>query len=118
MNSTPRILVVEDDTAMRDLLADELREAGFAIVTAADGNEALRQLDRHEVNAVVTDLQMPGLTGDQLLEAIRTRDSRLPVVIITAFGTIDTAVKTIKAGAFHFLPKPFPMHQLVATLEE
>jgi DNA-binding NtrC family response regulator len=118
MKGAPRILVVEDDAAMRDLLADELRDAGFTIVTAADGHEALEQLERHEVHAVVTDLQMPGLTGDKLLEEIRTRDVRLPVVIITAFGTIDTAVRTIKAGAFHFLPKPFPMDQLVATLEE
>jgi DNA-binding NtrC family response regulator len=118
MKGSPRILVVEDDAAMRDLLADELREAGFEIVTAADGNEALAQLDAVDVNAVVTDLQMPGLSGDRLLDAVRAHKPQLPVVIITAYGTIDTAVRTIKAGAFHFLPKPFPMEQLVATIEE
>ena len=117
MNDSSTVLVVEDDAAMRDLLTDELKDARYRIVSAADGHEAMEQLDRHAIDAVVTDLMMPGLNGDALLDQVRVRHPRLPVIIITAFGTIDTAVRAVKAGAFHFLPKPFRMAELAATLE-
>jgi DNA-binding NtrC family response regulator len=110
------VLVVEDDDAMRDLLEEELRESSYDVLTAADGPEALAQLERHPVDIVVTDLQMPGMTGHELLHEVRIRRPGTPVVIITAFGTIDTAVQAIKSGAFHFVPKPFRMEQLLATL--
>jgi DNA-binding NtrC family response regulator len=111
------ILVGEDDEAMRELLEVELRDARYQVVTSAGGAEALTQIERHAVDAVVTDLQMPGMTGDQLLKELRVKRPGVPVVIITAFGTIDTAVRTMKAGAYHFVPKPFRMEQLLLTLD-
>lgn len=111
------VLVVEDDSAMRSLLNEELAEAGYRVVLAEEGGEALEQLSRHPVDIVVTDLNMPGMKGDRLLDEVRAADADLPVVIITAFGSIESAVETMKAGAYHYLAKPFRMGQLVATLE-
>jgi DNA-binding NtrC family response regulator len=118
MSDRQTVLVVEDDAAMRELLEDELKDAGYAVVTAAEGNEALAQIARHRVDAVVSDLKMPGLQGRDLLDQVRLRDPSIPVVIITAFGSIDTAVDAIKAGAFHFVSKPFHTEQLLATLDD
>ncbi len=116
MNERPTILVVEDDAAMRELLEDELREAEFKVLAAADGVEALERLARYRVDAVVTDLQMPQMKGRELLDEVRAREPEVPVIIITAFGTIDSAVDAMKAGAYHFVPKPFSMEQLLETV--
>ncbi len=118
MTDRRTILVVEDDDAMRELLDDELTEAGYSVVLAAEGREALDQFGRHAVDAVVTDMQMPGMKGRELLDELRRRDPAIPVIIITAFGTIDGAVDAIKAGAWHFIPKPFHIEDLIATLDE
>ncbi|MGE5175919.1 MAG: sigma-54-dependent transcriptional regulator [Hyphomicrobiales bacterium] len=111
------ILVVEDDVEMRSLLEDELREASFDVRTAGDGSEALEVLTRAEVDVVVTDLQMPGLRGQDLLAEVRVREPELPVVIITAFGSIESAVLAMQTGAYHYIPKPFRMEQLLLTVE-
>ncbi|MEZ4647815.1 MAG: sigma-54 dependent transcriptional regulator [Candidatus Eisenbacteria bacterium] len=110
------VLVVEDDDAMRTLLDEQLTEAGYRVFTAVEGAEGLEQVVRHSVDVVVTDLKMPGMKGDELLEAIRSRDPELPVVVITAFGSIESAVETMKAGAYHYVAKPFRMNQLLVTV--
>ena len=110
------VLIVEDDDAMRMLLDEQLTEAGYRVFTAVEGAEGLEQVLRHSVDVVVTDLKMPGMKGDELLEAIRSRDPELPVVVITAFGSIESAVETMKAGAYHYVAKPFRMNQLLVTV--
>jgi DNA-binding NtrC family response regulator len=112
-----RVLVVEDDDAMRALLAEEIAGAGHAVATSPGGARALEHLDSHPADVVVTDLEMPGMRGSEVLARIRARDPDLPVVIITAFGSIESAVEAVKAGAFHYVAKPFRMDQLVATIE-
>ena len=112
-----RILVVEDDAEMRALLAEELDETGHEVTAAASGREALARLDVAAVDVVVTDLEMPGMHGSDLLAAVRTRDPDLPVVIITAFGSIESAVSAVKAGAWHYVAKPFRIEQLLVTIE-
>ncbi|HZM70010.1 MAG TPA: sigma-54 dependent transcriptional regulator [Candidatus Cryosericum sp.] len=111
-----RLLVVEDDDAMRALLEEELRQAGHAVSAAASGNEALAILDATPIDVVVSDLVMPGLRGDDLLAGIRRRYPEIPVVIITAFGSIDSAVAMVKSGAFHYLAKPFRTGHLLMTV--
>jgi two-component system response regulator HydG len=111
------LLVVEDDDEMRLFLEEELGERGYHVVAASRGSEALRRLDQGAVDAVITDVKMPEMQGDELLARLRSRDHDLPVVLITAFGSIDAAVEAIKAGAHHYLAKPFRIEQLLATVE-
>lgn len=111
------VLVVEDDAAMRSLLKEQLQEAGYSVFTAEEGHEGLEHVARHAVDVVVTDMKMPGMKGDELLTAIRARDADLPVVVITAFGSIESAVEMMKAGAYHYVAKPFRMGHLLLTVE-
>jgi two-component system response regulator HydG len=111
------ILVVEDDAEMRLMLEEELREAGYLVIAAADGATALQRLSEADVDVVVTDLVMPGLKGRDVLAEVRAREPSIPVVIITAFGSIESAVDAMRAGAYHYVAKPFRMEQLLATLE-
>jgi DNA-binding NtrC family response regulator len=111
------ILVVEDDEEMRRMLDEELREAGHDVVTAADGFQALERLRSHPIDVVVSDRMMPGMTGDELLEHVRAHEPDVPIVITTAFGSIESAVEAIKRGAFYYVAKPFRMEQLLATVE-
>jgi len=117
MTDNGTLLVVEDDEEMRLFLQEELRERGYRVIGAARGPEALERLGGDPVDAVITDLKMPEMQGDELLAELRARDRDLPVVMITAFGSIDSAVEAIKAGAYHYLAKPFRIEQLLATVE-
>ena len=102
---------------MRGLLDEELVAAGYEVITAADGQAALQHLQRAHVDAVVTDLMMPGLRGQELLVEVRASQPGLPVVVITAFGSIESAVDSMRAGAFHYVPKPFAIDRLLAAIE-
>jgi two-component system response regulator AtoC len=118
MSSAPgRILIVEDDAALRDLLEEELRESGLEVETASGGHEALSILTARRCDVVVSDLVMPGMRGDELLAAIRDVDPEIPVVLVTAFGTIDSAVAAVKSGAYHYVAKPFSTEVLRSTIE-
>jgi DNA-binding NtrC family response regulator len=117
MTQQRTILVVEDDAEMRLLLEEELRDAGYRVIPAADGAEALQRLTSAEIDVVVTDLVMPGLKGHDVLAEVRSRDPSVPVVIITAFGSIESAVDAMRAGAYHYVAKPFRIEQLLATVE-
>lgn len=110
------ILIVEDDVEMRRLLEDELESAGYSVTTAESADEALVILPRASIDAVVTDVVMPGMKGDELLTRIRALDPRMPVVIMTAFGGVESAVKAMRAGAYHYVTKPFRMDVLLDTL--
>jgi DNA-binding NtrC family response regulator len=112
-----RILVVEDDAEMRVLLQEELQNAGHDVVTAPDGAAALDLLGHTGVDAVVTDIMMPGMKGNELMARVRAFEPELPVVLMTAFGSIESAVEAVKAGAFHYVAKPFRIEQLLATVE-
>ncbi len=112
-----RILVVEDDADMRQLLDEFLRESGFEVTVVAGAEEALRESARAGFDVVVTDLIMPGMQGNDLLLEMRRADPHLPVVIMTAFGSVESAVEAMKHGAYYYLTKPFRMDQLLKTLE-
>jgi DNA-binding NtrC family response regulator len=113
------ILVVEDDTEMRELLREELVDAGYPVLAASDGAEAMEMLGTRPVgvDVVVTDLIMPGVRGDDLLEWLREHHPHTPVIILTAFGSIESAVEMVKAGAYDYLAKPFRIEQLLGTVE-
>lgn len=113
----PRILIVDDSAQMVETLARYLAARGFEPVTATDVDGALDLFSTAGVAAVVTDLRMQGLDGLDLLDTIRARAPELPVIIMTAFGTVESAVEAMKRGAFHYLAKPFRMAELRMLLE-
>jgi two-component system response regulator FlrC len=110
------ILVVEDDNALREALADTVRFAGYAVRTAADGREALEVLDRENIDLVVSDVRMQPMDGHALLQQIRARRPGLPVLLMTAFGTIQQAVEALHQGASDYLVKPFEAEALLARI--
>jgi two-component system response regulator AtoC len=102
----PRILVVDDEEGVRTFVAEALESEGVEIVTAADGNEAAGLLDRQAFDVVISDLKMPGKSGLDLLGKVRGSEPETQVILLTAHGTVETAVQAMKAGAFDYLQKP------------
>jgi len=111
-----KVLVVDDKQMMRDSVGSTLQRAGYLVVTAGDGATALTHIARHRPAAVITDLKMPEMDGLELLGRIRQADPQLPVVLMTAFGSVNDAVQAMKLGAFDFIQKPFEGDQLVLTM--
>ena len=112
-----RLLVVDDDIQMLSALEAALRRKGHLVETASNGIEAAAKLDTISVQAVITDLKMPGMDGLELLQHVRRTNPALPVVVLSAFGTVPMAVEAIKAGANDFLVKPFSQDALDEMLE-
>jgi DNA-binding NtrC family response regulator len=113
-----KILFVDDDPQMRDLISDYFSAEEYSIVSAENGKGALDQLSQKEFDAVITDVRMPEMDGLTLLHEIRTRDPIVPVILITAFGSIETAVEAIQDGATNFVPKPFKIHTLKTIVDK
>ncbi|MBN9661765.1 MAG: sigma-54-dependent Fis family transcriptional regulator [Acidobacteria bacterium] len=101
-----RILIVDDEESLRRVTQLRLQQAGYEASTAADGDEALAFLQRHPQDLVLTDLRMPGMSGLDLLKRIRQDYPEIIVIVVTAFGTIESAVEAMKHGAFDYIIKP------------
>ncbi|MEM9414055.1 MAG: sigma-54 dependent transcriptional regulator [Planctomycetota bacterium] len=111
-----KVLVVDDKQMMRDSVGATLQRAGYVVVVASGGEDAMAKAKKHRPAAVVTDLQMPGMSGLELLTELRAFDSELPVVLMTAYGTVADAVRAMHDGAFDFVQKPFEGDQLVMVV--
>jgi two-component system response regulator HydG len=116
MQSKGRILVVDDEANARSALDELLRDDGYAVETAADGFKALGKVADFAPDLVLTDLKMPGMDGIQLLGRLREQDPELPVVVMTAFGEVETAVGAMRAGARDYLSKPVNVGELSLVL--
>jgi DNA-binding NtrC family response regulator len=112
------ILVVEDDSAMRDLLVEELTDSGFRVESASGGRTGVERVRAGGIDVVVTDLRMPDLDGFDLLRDIKATEASPHVIMITAFGSIDTAIKAVKLGAYDYITKPFEIEALALALEK
>ena len=108
----PTILIVEDEPKMRRLLELNLAEDGMTTLSAGDAEAGLKLLRENSVNLVVTDLKLPGMSGLDFLHAIKRQHAALPVVVMTAFGTVETAVEAMKAGASDYVLKPFSLSEM------
>jgi DNA-binding NtrC family response regulator len=108
----PTILIVEDEAKMRRLLELNLGEDGFATLSAGDAEAGLKLLRESTIDLVVTDLKLPGMNGLEFLQAIKRQNAALPVVVMTAFGTVETAVEAMKAGASDYVLKPFSLNEM------
>ena len=111
------ILIVEDERAMCEALSLDLTERGYDVTWKLSGEEAIQFLKESEVYAVVTDLNMKGMSGVELCDRIVSNRPEIPVIVITAFGSLETAVQTIRAGAFDFVKKPFDLEELLVAIE-
>ena len=101
-----KILIVDDDPLIRASLYEELCREGYAVAMAADGQEALRCFGQDPCSIVITDLKMPKMDGLQLLQALRERSSEVAVILMTGFGSIESAVAAMKQGAYDYVAKP------------
>ena len=113
-----RVLVVEDDGAMLELLREALDEGGFEVETARGGREGLERVRRGGIDLVVSDVKMPDLDGLDMLREIKACDPSPYVITITAFGSIDTAIRAVKLGAFDYITKPFEIDHLLMVVEK
>jgi len=114
----PKILIVDDEANARAALAEILKQEGYGVETAADGFKALAKLVEFEPDLVVTDLKMPGMDGVELLRKVKELDAETPVVLMTAFGAVETAVSAMREGAADYLTKPIDYKQLTRVLNK
>jgi two-component system response regulator HydG len=112
-----RVLVVDDEREMADTVADYLDGKGYRTEIAVGGRAAMQSLKRKEFDAVISDLRMDGVDGLDVLEAARAADPTRPVIIMTAYGTIDGAIEAVRRGAAQYLTKPFKMEEAALVLE-
>ncbi len=113
-----RVLVVDDEPLIRDFVAEMLRRQKFDVTVAANGEEAIAKLQTSSFEMVITDLKMPGKSGLDVLKAAKTLHPQIIVIVATAFGSIETAVETMRLGAFNFLIKPFSLEALEINVEK
>lgn len=118
MTEPKTILVVDDDESLRRVVEYNLGEEGYRVVTAADGAAGLRAFQEGSVDLVVTDVRMPDMDGLELLTRIKAMQPDMPVVVLTAHGTINSAVEAMRLGAFDYLTKPFNRDQLKAAVRK
>jgi two-component system NtrC family response regulator len=111
------ILIIEDDDSLRRVLEFQLAEAGYRVQTAADGERGLALLRRERPTLVLSDVQMPGMSGDQVLQTIRAELPATLVIMMTAFGTVERAVEAMRIGAHDYLTKPFSRDALLLAVE-
>jgi DNA-binding NtrC family response regulator len=118
MTPKPTILIVEDEAKMRRLLELHLGEAGFNVVSAPDAETGLKLLQESPADLVVTDLKLPGMDGLEFLHTVKRANAALPVIVMTAFGTVETAVEAMKAGASDYVLKPFSLDEMRMVVEK
>ncbi len=113
-----KILIVDDEDYMREVVRQALEGAGFDVDEAADGKTALAMLRQYPYNVIVTDIRLPGLTGDKILEEALSLFTETIVIVMTGFGNIQSAVEAMRKGAYDYLPKPFQLDELVVRVEK
>jgi two-component system, NtrC family, response regulator HydG len=118
MSDPATLLIADDDPGLRESLERTLTREGYRVVLASDGRAALERVQAGGVDLIVTDLKMPGLTGLELLRAAKAIMPDVDVILLTAFGTVEEAVKAMKDGAYDFLTKPFRREQLIKLIDK
>lgn len=113
-----KILLVDDDDSLRRVLEFQLSEAGYLVLSESDGREALKQYSNEAVDCLITDWRMPKMSGSQVVQQATAINSEIPIIVITAFGDVDTAVEAMRGGAFDFITKPFNRQEILLTVEK
>src|SRR5512136_148182 len=110
------ILVIEDKESMRAMLKQTLEAEGYQVIPAQDGADGIKRLADERIGLVLTDLKLPKKDGFEVLRAAKLENPLLPVIVMTAYGTIETAVRAVKEGAYDFLTKPFDVDHLFVLI--
>src|SRR5580692_4579347 len=113
----PRVLIVDDEKFIRDILADFLGMEGYVVRTAEDGAAALNELSHARYDMIISDLKMPRMGGIELLAAIGTAAPNALTVIMTGFGTVETAIDAMKRGAYDYILKPFKVEEVIHVVQ-
>jgi response regulator RpfG family c-di-GMP phosphodiesterase len=114
---SPRILVVDDERVIREILSDFLSLEGYVVRTVEDGVEALKELQRKSYNLVISDLKMPNMGGLELIERMTSAQIPVLTVIMTGFGTVETAIECMKKGAYDYILKPFKVEEVIHIVQ-
>ncbi len=115
---TGTVLVVDDDPQIRRFIAESLQRSGFEVLQAGGGDEALHQLEAGQTRLVITDVRMPGMSGIELLHRLKQQAPKLPVMIVTGYGSIRNAAEAMQEGACDYLLKPFSAETLLLSVEK
>ena len=118
MNAAARILLIEDDSGITDTLQRVLAAEGHEVAIEKRGDDGLARAMNDSFNLVITDLKLPGLNGLELVRQLHTAKPRLPIILVTAFGTTETAIEAMKVGAYDYLLKPFDIPQLIELVRK
>jgi len=116
--ATPAILIVEDEAKMRRLLDLNLADEGYAVHAAADAETGLNIVRQEKIDLVLTDLKLPAMDGLEFLQMVKRTNAAIPVVVMTAYGTVETAVEAMKAGAADYVLKPFPLEEIKLVIRK
>lgn len=113
-----KVLVVDDDRIVLDLISEIVNKNGFFPIEAEDGFKAIKEFETDKIDAAIIDLKMPGIDGIETMRKLRKIDNCLPVIILTAYGDIPTAVEAMKYGAYDFITKPPDLKRLIMVVKE
>lgn len=117
MTPTPSVLVLDDDFDHATLVADIVRDAGYSVTSLIDPLKADAALQKGAFDVLITDLRMPGLDGVELIERVKGRDPEIAIIAMTAFGSLQTGMRALRAGAMDYLAKPFEPKELRIRIE-
>ena len=112
-----KVLVVEDNETIREQLAKIIRKEGFEVVVAEDGQTGLEMFKSERPGILIADLRMPGMNGLELIREVRGLSKSVQIIVVTAFGEVDTAISALHEGALDYLQKPVDLELLIAALE-
>ena len=112
-----RILIVDDNREIRTILEEYLKEEGYLAEGAGDGKEALTKYGQKSYDLIITDLNMPGMTGIELIKEIAKEENTTEFIIITGYASLDSAIEAVKSGAFDYLVKPFRIEELKVVIK-
>jgi DNA-binding NtrC family response regulator len=113
MTASRKVLVVDDDPAVRKSIDRVLTGKGYAVITAENGEEAMRKLNEEKYDLVYTDIRMPGMSGLEVAEQVKARKPWTPVVIITGYPTVDSAKEAVRLGAYDYVAKPVGPREVI-----
>src|SRR5690349_2883591 len=117
MNGSSSILIVDDDQRNREMLVEALTQAGFEVTSARDGVEAMSKANAMTYDAVLSDIRMTPVSGLDFLDSFHKIMPQMPIVLMTAFGSVDTAIQAMKQGAFDYIAKPVNLDELVIIMK-
>lgn len=118
MEKKAKILVIDDEQGLRDMLSFELGQQGYEVVTASNGKEGIKKAKEEKFDLVISDIKMPGMDGITVLEEIKKIDPQMEVIMATGYGTMETAIESLRKGAYDYINKPYNIDELLVILKK